>query len=169
MKSIKNKLDNFQDLFGRVLSLSVILLVIVIVYTAGARYLFNYAVDWGYETAIFIFGIYSILSGAFCLKEKAHVRVDILPKLLSNKKQNIIDIFSSIIIIIVSSVMSYSGSIYAYNSTRILERSIHQSAFNPQIWWFKWMIPIAAILILLQAIVDLYYSIILLFNREEIK
>lgn len=167
MKTLKHKLDAFQDLFGRMLSLSIILLVLVIVYTAIARYFFKYSVDWGYEVSIFIFGMYSILSGAYCLKEKAHVRVDILPKLLSVKKQTILDVFSSIIIIMVSIVMTHSGYKYALSATKILERSIHQSAFNPQIWWFKWMIPIATFLILLQAIVDLYSSIILLVKKGE--
>lgn len=166
MKTIKKQLDAIQDKIGRTLSLSIILLVLVIVYTSGARYIFKFSVDWGFEVSIFIFGIYSILSGAYCLKEKAHVRVDILPKLLSARSQNFIDLLSSIIVIIVSTVMTYSGFKYALSSTKILERSIHQSTFNPQIWWFKWMIPVAAFLVLLQALVDLYESVNILVKRR---
>lgn len=155
MDALKNRLNRMQKFIGEKLAVSIVILVIVVVYTAMVRYLFKYSVGWGFEVSVFIFGIYSILSGGFCLKEKAHVRVDILPTLLSQKKQNIIDLLSSIVEIIVSIVMIYSGTIYAFDSTRILERSIHQSTFNPQIWWFKWMIPLAALLVLLQAIVDL--------------
>jgi TRAP-type mannitol/chloroaromatic compound transport system permease small subunit len=47
----------------------------------------------------------------------------------------------------------------AWQSTLILERSIHQSAFNPQIWWFKWVIPISAALVLLQSFGELIAAI----------
>lgn len=152
---LKKKLDKFQDVIGTVLALSIILMVLVIVYTVIMRYVFKNTPDWGFEVSVFIFGIYSILSGAYCLKEKSHVRVDILPSLLSEKKQRVIDLISTIIIIVVAISMIYTGSRFAWQSTRILERSIHQSTFNPQIWWFKWMIPISAFLLLLQALVDL--------------
>lgn len=155
MESVKKKLDGMQDILGTVLSFSVILMVLVISYTVVMRYIFKNTPDWGFEVSIFIFGIYSILSGAYCLKEKAHVRVDILPSLLSERKQKYIDLLSTILTLVVSVALLFTGTKFAWQSTQILERSIHQSTFNPQIWWFKWMIPISAFFILLQAIVDL--------------
>ena len=37
---------------------------------------------------------------------------------------------------------------------------MHQTAFNPPIWWLKWFIPISAGLVALQAIADLLKEII---------
>lgn len=167
MEPIKSKINKMQDVIGNFLALSILALVFVIVLNVFVRYVLKSSLDWGYEVSIFIFGIYSVLSGAYCLKENAHVRVDILPKLLSEKKQATIDVISMFIVIIVSGVMLYSGFNYALESTKILERSIHQSTFNPQIWWFKWMIPLAALLLLLQAFVILADKIKFLKRGED--
>jgi TRAP-type mannitol/chloroaromatic compound transport system permease small subunit len=100
-----------------------------------------------------------MLSGAYCLKLKAHVNVDILPQYLPVFGQRILELLSSIVIIIVCLTLVFHGYKMAWQSTLILERSIHQSAFNPQIWWFKWVIPISAALVLLQSFGELIAAI----------
>jgi TRAP-type C4-dicarboxylate transport system permease small subunit len=47
------------------------------------------------------------------------------------------------------------GSKWAWEATRTFERSIHQTAFNPPIWWFKWVVPISAGMIAIQAMTNL--------------
>lgn len=155
MKKITDRLEGFQDRIGRFISLLLIPLILIVVYTAVMRYAFNNAPAWGFEVSVFIFGIYAIISGAYVLKEDGHVRVDILPSLLGKTGNFIIDILSNVMTIIVSAVMLFMGTLSAFASTKIAERSLHQSTFNPPIWWFRWMIPIAALLILIQAVINL--------------
>jgi TRAP-type C4-dicarboxylate transport system permease small subunit len=87
---------------------------------------------------------------------KGHIAVDTLPRRLPVRAQKYIQIFSFIIVIIVCLVAVWMGSIWAWKSTMIWERSIHQTVFNPPVWWFKWVIPISAALIVIQALADMF-------------
>ena len=101
-----------------------------------------------------------MLGGAYTLKEKSHVRVDILPHYLSIKGQKILEILGFIITFIVCIIIFWLGAKYSWQSTKIWEHSMHQTAFNPPIWWFKWFIPVSAGLVALQAIANLLREII---------
>jgi TRAP-type mannitol/chloroaromatic compound transport system permease small subunit len=131
----------------------------VIVYTALLRYLFDIAVDWGFEIALFIYGVHCLLGGGYTLLVRGHIAVDMLPRRLPIRAQKYVLILSLLIVIGVCSIMVWQGSVWAWKSTKIWERSIHQTVFNPPIWWFKWVVPISAALIVIQALADLLKTI----------
>ncbi|MGO4886132.1 TRAP transporter small permease subunit [Anaerobacillus sp. MEB173] len=147
--SLINKVSEYS---GKIVSFLIIPQILVVVYTVVMRYVFKMPPNWGFEVSLFLYGILIMMGGAYCLKVRAHVSVDILPKLLSPFGAKILHILSSLIIIFVCIIMVWNGYKAAWQSTLILETSIHQSAFNPQIWWFRWFIPLSAALVLLQAL-----------------
>ena len=154
MEKVLSRVDAFSSWSGKVLSYLVLPMIGVIVYTSILRYFFDIAVDWGFEMSIFIYGVHCILGGAFALRTKGHIAVDILPSRLPPGAQRAIEIFSYLVILAVCLIMLWMGSIWAWKSTVIWERSIHQTVFNPPIWWFKWMVPLAAGLLVLQALAE---------------
>src|SRR5699024_9702704 len=125
------------------------------------------APDWGFEVPIFIYGIYFMLAGAGGLREKVHVSVDIFPSMLSEKGQKVLRLISSAIIIVVCFFLTWKGVHTAIESTIIREHSTHQSSFNPEIWWFKWVIPISVFLILLQALKEFIEELITSPEKKE--
>ena len=92
-----------------------------------------------------------MIAGAEGLRQQSHVAVDIIPRIMSKKGQNILGVFSNVIIILVCLVLTWQGFNMALDSTLINDYSCLQSTFNPHIWRFKWIIPISSTLILLQA------------------
>ena len=128
----------------------------VIVFTAVLRYFFDIAVDWGFEVSVFIYGVHCLLGGCYTMVLKGHIAVDSIPRRLPVRWQKYIEIISFIIVIAVCLVAVWQGSIWAWKSTKIWEHSIHQTVFNPPIWWFKWTIPISAALIIIQSLADLF-------------
>lgn len=148
-------------------SFLIIPLAIVVVYTVIMRYFFSNAPVWGFEVPIFLYGIFFMVAGAEGLRLKVHVTVDVFPRMLPLKGKQILEIVSSLIIIIVCLTLTWHGFIMAWDSTLINEHSTHQSTFNPSIWWFKWFIPISAALIFLQAINELIVSISNFIGKES--
>ena len=73
-----------------------------------------------------------------------------------SKFRKFLEILGILVTLSVCVIIVWLGTKYAWQSTKILERSIHQTAFNPQIWWFKWFIPVSAALVFIQAIVNLF-------------
>ncbi len=131
-------------------------LVIVVLINVVARAVFGQALSWPFEVSIFIFGISALLVGGQVLTDSEHVAVDILPRRLGLKGRTILKALALITIAVVAVVLIVQGSITAIESTRIRERSVFQTTFNPEIWWFRWMIPVGGMLLLLESLRQLF-------------
>lgn len=160
MEKLIRGIEKVSDWSGKVAAWMIVPMILVIVYTAFMRYVLNDTPNWGFEISIFAYGIHFILGGAYTLKEKSHVSVDILPHYLTIKWRRILEIFGMIITFAVCIIIFWLGVKYSWQSIKIWEHSMHQTAFNPPIWWFKCFIPISAGLVALQAIASLLREII---------
>jgi TRAP-type C4-dicarboxylate transport system permease small subunit len=158
MNGIHALIDRITEKIGNALSFLILPLMAIVVYSVIMRYVFKNALTWSFEVSLFLFGMYGMLGGGYCVLTKTHVNVDILPRKLPETGQLILNIVSSLIILVVVIVMLIFGIQVAYQSTLILERSVHQTAFNPQIWWFRWTIPLAALLVMIKTVSDLIIS-----------
>ena len=152
MNKLLNGIDSLSYWSGKLASYLIIPLTLVICYTVIMRTFFSQSPDWGFEISIFLYGIGILIGGAEVLRVNEHVSVDVFPRLVSERMRNILAIVSTLIIIVVCLIMMVQGYNSAMTSTLISERSSHQSSFNPPIWWYKWIIPLAASLVFLQAI-----------------
>ncbi|HDK27321.1 MAG TPA: TRAP transporter small permease [Candidatus Atribacteria bacterium] len=162
--SIINKISEWS---GKVLSYLILPLIGVVVYTAFMRYTMHSTPCWGFEISLFIYGIYFILGGAYCLRTDSHVSVDFFPRRLTIWGQKIFGIISNLVILFVCLYMFLYGAKWAWKSTQILERSFHQTIFNPQIWWYKWMVPVSAGMIVLQSFANIFLIFRSLFKNTE--
>lgn len=160
MEKLIKRIEKLSDWSGKIAALMIIPMILVIVYTTFMRYFLNDTPNWGFEISLFVYGIHFMLGGAYTLKEKFHVKVDIVPQRLPIKPRRILDIFAIIVTFVVCVIIAWLGTKYSWQSTKIWEHSMHQTAFNPPIWWLKWFIPISAGLVALQAIADLLKEII---------
>lgn len=147
--------DWFTEHTGQLASYLVLPLIATIVYSVIVRYYFGGVVHWAFEMSLFFNGILVLMGGAYALKHKSHVRVDVLADYLGNRGRFFLDILSFVVVIMACVVIIYLGTRSAWTSTLRLERSSLQTPFNPQIWWFKWMIPLSALLIVMQAVVEI--------------
>lgn len=165
MSKIHSFINNISRISGKFVSYLILPLIVLIVYSVFMRYVIKDAPIWSFEVPVFIFGSYFMLGGAYCLLTNSHVNVDIFPRRLSQNGQTIIGLISNIVILIVCIIIVIQSATSAWQSTKILERSIHQTVFNPQIWWFRWIIPISAFMIAIQALSNLIVQLKSFFKR----
>ncbi|MBM7587256.1 TRAP-type mannitol/chloroaromatic compound transport system permease small subunit [Bacillus pakistanensis] len=156
MKPIMRGIEALSSAAGKLAGYLMIPLTLVIVYTIVMRRFFSNAPDWGFEVPIFIFGISILLAGADVLRMKGHIAVDIINARLPDRLNRLLSTFALLLILVVCTFLVFKGTEMAIESTRILERSSHQSSFNPQIWWFKLFIPLSGLLVWFQAWVEVY-------------
>ncbi|MCD8139554.1 MAG: TRAP transporter small permease subunit [Planctomycetaceae bacterium] len=167
MERFIKAIDSFTDAIGKFLSILIVPMIGVVLYTAVMRYWFKTSVPWGFEIALFIFGIYCIGGGAFAHLHKSHVNVDVLTTRLSPTGKAILEIFGQVVILAVLAITIYLGSVWAYKSTVIMERSIHGTEWNPQIWWFKWFVPFSSVLFALQCLAELLKQVVVLWQKRK--
>lgn len=147
---------------GRLVSLLILPLIVIIVYSSLRSYLFKDPPIWSFELSLFLFGSFFMLGAAYCHLEKKHVAVDVLSHYLPPKWRRFQGIFSEGVVLFVALVLIYISVPAAWRATLMAERSTHQTPFNPQVWWFRWVIPISCALISWQAFKDM---LALILNR----
>lgn len=141
--------------FGRLVSLLILPLIAMIVYSALKSYFFKSPPIWTFEMSLFFFGCFFMLGSAYCHLEKKHVSVDIINHYLPPLWQRVQGVFSEVVVLFVAIVLIYFSVPSAWQSTLIGERSILQTPFNPTVWWFRWIIPLSCLLIAYQSLVDI--------------
>ncbi|TXL81738.1 TRAP transporter small permease subunit [Vineibacter terrae] len=115
------------------------------------RYVVGSAAIWTAELAQLIFGVYAVIAGGYLLVERAHVNVDIIYGRYSAVRKAKIDLATSFLLFLFLAVLIWQGTDMAWESAAKLETS--SSIWDPQIWPVKVAIPVAGVLLLLQAFV----------------
>lgn len=121
------------------------------------RYLIGQPAIWTAELATLIFGVYAIMGGGFLLAERGHVNVDIIYGRFSPKRKALIDIATWPLFAIFVGVLLWQGYDIASEAIADLERS--NSVWKAPLWPTKSLIPVAAILLLLQGVVRLWADV----------
>jgi TRAP-type mannitol/chloroaromatic compound transport system permease small subunit len=160
LNAVLRLIDNLNDWIGRALSVSVLLMFALVMIEVIRRYFFNSPTVWGNELTQLIFGAYVILSGGYILRFNGHVNVDVFYSHFTPKTKAILDIITFILFFLFCGMLLIYGGQLAWESLTTWERS--QSAWNPPVYPFKLMIPLGALLLLLQGTAKLIRDIFIL-------
>jgi len=148
MKGFVKAIDHLNETTGKLISFLILLLVAVILYEIFARYLFNSPTIWAHETSQMIYGVYVILLGGYVLQRGGHVNVDILYHRFSPRSRATIDLFTWLLFFYFCGLLLTKGWEMAWDSFEVRETG--PTAFGPPVYPIKMMIPLGALLILLQ-------------------
>ena len=151
VRAVLHLVDTINERFGKIISFLTVGMMGTIIVEVVLRYGFNSPTLWAHETAQFLYGAYCILGGAYVLLHKAHVNMDIVYARLSLRKRAILDLVTSSLFFLFIVVMLWQGVILASKAVAVLE--VTTTAWAPPVWPVKLMLPLAALLILLQGIV----------------
>lgn len=142
--------------FGRLVSLLILPLIAEILYSSTKAFILNDTPIWSFEVTLFLYGTFFMLGAAYCHMEKKHVAVEVLAPYLSPKWKRRLAIFSELVVLFVVLVIIWVSVPAAWRSMLMKERSTHQTPFDPQVWWYRWIIPISCALIAWQAAKDAF-------------
>jgi TRAP-type mannitol/chloroaromatic compound transport system permease small subunit len=139
------------------------------------RYVLDRPTDWAIETTVMCYGALFMLGAAYALQKGAHVRTDLFWEKFSDRTKGIIDAVAYAVLFLPSMAilcyLSLDEFIYAWS---IGERST-MTAWQPPVWPFRAVVPLAAGLLFLQGISELMKSLwaaktgVLLVHHEKIE
>ena len=134
-------------------------LVAGITYEVFARYVFHAPTVWSYDVAYMLYGTIFMLGAAYALLKGAHVRTDIFWDNFSERKKGYIDFWSYLLLfyptMLVFFAISADDAWFAY---QLGERS-EQTPWRPILWPFKAVVPLTALLLLVQGVSELLKSL----------
>ncbi|WP_129139521.1 TRAP transporter small permease subunit [Modicisalibacter coralii] len=133
-------------------SVLVFIMVAVISYEVVSRYFFDAPTTWAMELATLLFGPYFMLAGPYLLHTAGHVNVDILYGKLSPRLAGLVDCLTYPLIVTVAVIFIDQSLPVAMNAYDSGETSF--TAWNPAIWPVKALIPVAFLLLSLQAVAE---------------
>ena len=162
LKTLVNGIERLSEWSGRITAFLLLAVASVIGYEVTLRYGFNSPTIWGTQLAQMLFGTYAILGGAYALRHKTHVNMDALYARFSPRTKAILDLATSLVFFFAIAFLVWMGWVLAWQSFMQGEASV-KTPWHQPIWPVKMMIPIGAILILLEGIAkfiqDLYFVI----------
>lgn len=165
MRTVIRFISKVTDVSGQILMWLPWILTVIIVWEVVMRNFFNRPTIWAHEISVMVFAVFTITSGAYALKEKAHVNMDLFYSGMTDRGKAIMDIITFPAFFLFIAILLWLGWDFAVRSVMLQEKSI--STWHPIIWPVKIMIPLGALLMLLQGIAMFLSNILTLMDRER--
>ncbi len=168
-------IDTFTDLTGSIIAWMSIPLVGAVAYEVFARYLFNAPTIWSYDVTYMLYGALFMLGAAYALHKGAHIRTDFFWENFTPRTKGTIDSISYVVFFFPSFIaLGIIGYNEANYSLQINEMS-DQTPWRPILWPFKFVVPIACGLLLIQGFSEFLKSFymartgIVLEHKEKVE
>ena len=159
-------IDSLSAWTGKAFAWCIVILTFSTVYEVFVRYVLNAPTTWAFDMSVQMYGALFMMAGAYTLSQGAHVRGDVLYRLLSNKTQAKIDLVLYIVFLGPgAAALMYYGYHFAADSWFYKEVSWSSPA-RIQIYFFKTLIPISGTLIFLQGVAESVRCIICIRTGE---
>jgi len=148
---------------GRLAALLLVPLVFAMVYEVVSRYVFAAPTQWAFEISYMLMGAIFTLGLSYCLRNNAHVNVDILPSVLPRRANAAIEVvaFGGMTVVLVWLTVTLGEGVA--RTYRTGEGS-GLSAWNPQVWPFRLVYTIGFALFALQVFGRLLEALLVLFG-----
>ncbi len=157
MQKLARGITRLNRWIGKWASLAVLILFAFLLADVVMRYLVGQPTIWTAELATLIFGVYAIIGGGYLLAERGHVNVDIFYGSFPRKRKALIDLLTFPLFLLFVGILLWQGYDIAHES--IVDKEQSNSVWKPYLWPTKAMIPIAAILLLLQGFVRFWSDV----------
>ena len=166
MTRILHFIDSLSAWMGKAFAWCIVVLTLSTCYEVFVRYVLNSPTVWAFDMSVQMYGALFMMSGAYALSQDAHVRGDVVYRLLSKRKQASIDLLLYILFLAPGALaLIVYGFGFASDSWFYKEVS-WSSPSRIQIYFFKTLIPISGVLVLLQGIAESVRCIVCIRTGE---
>ncbi|MBE0488756.1 MAG: TRAP transporter small permease subunit [Halomonas sp.] len=151
MNAIAKAIDALNEGFGRLIAPLIAVITLIVLYDIALRYFAGRPSDWAFDVTKMLFGAHFMLMAAYGLRHHAHVEVDVLKRLLSRRKQAVIDLLGYLIFFVpfIWMLLTFGWSFFMRSFSR---GETTYGMVSIPVYPVKGVIVFAAVLILLQAI-----------------
>ena len=154
MKRVTRIIDSISDWTGIIFSYLVVPITLLTVFEVITRRVFNDPHDWTFETTAFMYGAHFMLVAAYGLLYNAHVRITIISDRFSPRVGAILDLICYFVLFLPFIILVLIYGI-DFAATSWVQKETSWSAWGPPVYPIKTVIPLTAVLLLLQGISDI--------------
>lgn len=154
MQRLLLRVDTLSTWLGQGFAWVIVILTLGISWEVFSRYVLNNPHDWNLNVQIMLYGTLFMMAGAYTLAKNNHVRGDVLYGFFMPRTQAWIDIVLYVVFFLPGIVaLTWAGWTYSMEALAIREKTF--SATPLPLYPFKFVIPLAGALLLLQGVVEI--------------
>lgn len=165
MQNLLLAVDRFSTWIGKLFAWAVVGLTVLISWEVFSRYVLNKPHAWVLDAQIMLYGTLFMCAGAYTLSKAGHVRGDVLYGFFRPRTQATIDLILYIVFFLPGIVaLTWAGWFYFNDSLAIREQTFNADPLP--VYPFKFVIPFAGGVLLLQGLVEIVRCVICLRDGE---
>jgi TRAP-type mannitol/chloroaromatic compound transport system permease small subunit len=152
-------IDTASDWSGRFFCWLIVPLIAGTTYEVIVRYAFNAPTIWAYDLSYMLYGSHFMLGAGYTLLKGGHIRTDIFYQNWSPRTKGTVDALLYLFLFFPGMIFFFwMGGQEGLHSLQIGERS-DASPWRPILYPLKLVLPVTAVLILIQGVSELIKSV----------
>jgi TRAP-type mannitol/chloroaromatic compound transport system permease small subunit len=161
MQKLLLAVDRLSTWVGQAFAWSAVGLTLLITWEVFSRYALNRPHGWVLDAQIMLYGAMFMTAGAYTLAKNGHVRGDVLYGFFRPRTQAAVDLVLYIVFFLPGIVaLTWAGWTFAQDSLAIREQTFNADPLP--LYPFKFVIPLAGAVLLLQGIVEIVRCVLCL-------
>ncbi len=151
MNAIARAIDALNEAFGRLIAPLIAVITLIVLFDIVSRFVFGRPSDWAFDVTKMLFGAHFMLMAAYGLRHHVHVEVDVLKRLLSRRKQAVLELIGYAVFFVpfIWMLIKYGWLFFERAFSR---GETTYGMMSIPVYPIKGVIVVAAVLLLLQAI-----------------
>jgi TRAP-type mannitol/chloroaromatic compound transport system permease small subunit len=160
LRTFLHTIDRISTFVGKATAWLFVVLMVVVCVEVFKRYIMRAPTAWIFDAENMMYGTAFMLCGAYALAQNAHVRGDFLYGSMRPRLQASLDLALYFLFFIPGILaLIYAGYSFAAQSWAINEHS-SITANGPPLYYFKFTIPVAGALVILQAVAEIVRCVV---------
>jgi TRAP-type mannitol/chloroaromatic compound transport system permease small subunit len=165
VQTLLHTADEISTWVGKAFAWLIVVLMLLVVAEVFKRYALNAPTAWVFDASNMLYGTLFMMGGAYTLAQDGHVRGDFLYGNFKPRTQAGIDLVLYVVFFLPGiAALTWSGWTYFQDSL-----AIHEQTFNADplpVYPFKFMIPLAGAMVLMQGISEIIRCVVCLKTGE---
>jgi TRAP-type mannitol/chloroaromatic compound transport system permease small subunit len=152
-------IDRISEWSGKITAWLIVPMTMAVTYEVVARHFFRAPTIWAFDVTYMLYGTHFMLGTAYTLMRVGHVRTDMLYQGWSIRRQHLVDAIGYLFFFFPAMILFfYFGWQESSHSWSIGETS-DASPWRPIVYPFKTVIPLTALLLLVQGVAEFLKSL----------
>lgn len=140
-------------------------LVLITCFEVFMRYVMQQPTIWAWDLNIQIFALIIFLSGAYALRHKGHITVDVFTINMAPRKKALLSLLTSFFFFFGICALMILGWEMFLMSWKVNENM--PTIWAPPYYWMKLMVPVGCFLLLAQGVAEFFKDLLILFTKTE--
>jgi len=154
-----NVIDTISSVSGKVTAWLIVPMTLAVTYEVVARHFFRAPTIWAYDVTYMLYGTHFMLGTAYTLMRIGHVRTDMLYQNWSIRRQKLIDAIGYLFFFFPAMVLLFYFGWQEAEHSWIIRETSDASPWRPIVYPFKTVIPLTALLLLIQGVAEFFKSL----------